>query len=406
MSEQLSALLSRYADDMTTDLAVPPAPVLATPDVDRAERRSQRGRRLFVPAAAAAAAVAVAVAATLFGGGAGPEPVVVATAAGPPVPPQPTDTPPPPFTLLDLPADHPMNGPEVSAPAGRERLAITLELPAAPVVDEITPYTVVISNDSTEPVTLSPCPAYRMEYGGQSSTGRLPCEDLPAQVAPGQRLRVTLGSVFGFWDGPDVEPSREIAVAWAIRGPQAALGTTRLTQPALPAPLATAAFVDAPAPAGEPMTGPEGLAKGMQPWWPIKPTIIDAPVTVRAGENLRYTVRLWNDTPDDSVDLRPCRGFTQWLQRPVQPAGEQVAFLDWSFERGEITSLLSTEHLLNCNALPAKLPARQWVQLEMRLRVPTNFPAGDASLAWKVGELDVFGSPQSRYVSVRVLPPV
>jgi hypothetical protein len=88
----------------------------------------------------------------------------------------------------------------------------------------------------------------------------------------------------------------------------------------------------------------------------------------------------------------------------VQPPGEQVAFLDWSFERGQVGSLLSTEHLLNCEALPAQLPARQWVQLDMRLRVPADYPPGDASLAWKVGELDVFGSPQTRYATVRVLP--
>jgi hypothetical protein len=297
-----------------------------------------------------------------------------------------------------------MNGPDTPAPPGRERLTVSLELPEAPVVEQPTPYTVVISNDSAEPVSLSPCPGFRVEYGGQGSTGRLPCEELPQQVAPGQTLRVTLEAVFGMWDGPDAEPSRDIDVVWAIRGPAAARGKARLTYPPMPPPVATAPFVDAPAPPGEPLSGPEGSARGLRPWWPMLPTIIDAPSEVRAGEDVAYTVRLWNDNPREAVDLRPCRGFTQWLQRPVQPPGEQVAFLDWSFERGQVGSLLSTEHLLNCEALPAQLPARQWVQLEMRLRVPADYPPGDASLAWKVGELDVFGSPQTRYATVRVLP--
>jgi hypothetical protein len=54
-----------------------------------------------------------------------------------------------------------------------------------------------------------------------------------------------------------------------------------------------------------------------------------------------------NVSRSDPVQLRPCRGFTQWLQRPLQRAGQQVAFLE--------------------------------------------------------GELDVFGSMQSRYVTVEVV---
>lgn len=400
MSEQITSLLNRYADDQSVGVVAPPLPH------GPRERRSRSAVRRFVlPATAAAAVAAVAVLATTVGSGRGPLAVVEVTAAGGAAPAQEKDTPPPGFTLLPIPPDDPMNGPDVAAPPGRERLTLALELPDAPVVEELTPYTVVISNSSTEPVPLVPCPAYRIEYGGQSTTGRLPCDQLPEQVAAGQTMRITLEAQFGMWDGPDADPVRPIDVAWAIRGPSPARGRTQLTLPPMPPPVATAPFRDAPAPPGEPLSGPDGLSHGMRPWWPMLPTIIDAPAEVHAGDELTYTVRLWNNNPDEAVDLRPCRGFTQWLQRPVRPAGEQVAFLDWSFERGQVQSLLSTEHMLNCQALPTTLAARQWVQLEMRLRVPADYLPGPASLAWKVGELDVFGSPQTRYVDVRVLPP-
>jgi hypothetical protein len=400
MSEQLESLLSRYADDMTEGLVVP-----RPPEVHPAPRRAVPRLNALLPVAAAAAAVLAVVAiAAAVADGAKPAPVVEVTAAGPPMPLGAGDTPPPPPEAVGLPPMGSMDGPDTPAPPGREALKVSLELPDEPVVDEQTPYTVELVNERDEAVSLSPCPGYRMSYGGQGTAGRLPCEELPEQVAPGQTVRVTLSAQFGFWDGPDADPRRKIDVAWAIRGPEPATGTTTLTYPPLPEPVAVAPFVDTPAPAGEPMSGQEGSSRGITPWWPIKPTIIDAPAQVRAGEQLRYTVRMWNDNPTDAVSLTPCRGFTQWLQRPVQPAGETVAFLDWSFERGEVGSLLSSEHSLNCAALPAELPARQWVQLEMRLSVPADYPPGDASLAWKVGELDVFGSPQTRYVTVRVLP--
>ena len=399
MSEQITALLNRYADEMAAGTVIPTPPV-STPEREKPSRL----RKVGVPFGAAAAAAAVAFVATTVGSGSGTPTVIDVIAGGGPVPQQESDTPPPGFTLLEFPPDIAEADPEVPVPPGRERLRLALELPDAPVVEELTPYTIVIANPTDDPVSLKPCPGYRIEYGGQSSTGRLPCEQLPDQVAVGQTLRITLEAEFGMWDGPDADPARPIDVSWAIRGPDPAIGTTVLMYPPMPPPVATAPFTEAPAPPGEPLSGPEGLSRGLKPWWPMHPTIIDSDKQVRAGEEVAYTVRLWNNNPKDPVDLRPCRGFTQWLQRPVRQPGEQVAFLDWSFERGEVGSLLSSEHMLNCKALPSTLAARQWVQLEMRLRVPADYPPGEASLAWKVGELDVFGSPQTRYVTINVLP--
>jgi hypothetical protein len=39
----------------------------------------------------------------------------------------------------------------------------------------------------------------------------------------------------------------------------------------------------------------------------------------------------------------------------------------------------------------------------MELAIPADYAPGPASLAWKVGELDVFGSMQSRYVTINVV---
>ena len=397
MTEQLTDLLQRYADDMAAGHSVPP-PLTSAPSVPQ---RPGSLRRIALPVLAAASVAAVAAAATMVGHSTARPAVISVAAGGDPVPAEPGDTPPPPPVLFP---DHVRPGyVPPTPPPGRDRLNVSLELPAEAITEQLADYTVVIGNPSSTDVSLDPCPAYLIEYGGQQGGGRLPCEQLPPRLAPGQTLRIGLSSLFGYWDGPDT-PVRDIDVAWAIAGPAAARGHLTLKPLPLGDPLATAPFSNAPAPPGEPVNGVVGLQHGMKPEWRLTPTIIEAPETVRAGEMLRYTVRLVNVDPKQPVPLRPCRGFTQWLQRPVRPAGEQVAFLDWSFERGEITSLESDEHSLNCDALPAEIPPRRWVQLKMELKVPSDYPPGPTSLAWKVGELDVFGSMQSRYVTVTVLP--
>lgn len=399
MTDQLTDLLNRYADDMTaahTHPALPARP--ATP-----VQTSPGWRRVAVPALAAAAVVGVvAGAAVLAPHQSDPTTVGPVAATGEPEPPRPDDTRPPPPVLLpetNLPGDGP-----VVPPPGRERLTVTLDPPAEAAVEELTPYTITISNPASEPVPLLPCPAYRFEHGGQQTVGRLPCDLLPKALDPGGHVEIRLAAQFGFWDGPDALRSRPADLAWAIAGPPAARGQTAITHPPLPAPLVTAPFAAVEAPPGEPLPGPEGLRVKAWRNSQLAAAIVDVPRSVRAGQTLRYTVRLFNDSADTAWPLTPCRGFTQWLQRPARPPGEQVAWLDWSFETGEAQSVHSVENSLNCGRLPAEIPPRQSVHLEMELAVPGDYPTGPASLAWKVGELDNFGSPQSRYATVEVLP--
>jgi hypothetical protein len=399
MTDTITDLLNRYADDMSAAHTHPAATVRPV----RTMRPAPAWRRMAVPALAAAAVVGVVAGAALIApDGSGPRTTIGPVAAtGAPEPFQPDDTRPPPPVLLpetNLPSDAP-----VVPPPGRERLVVTLDAPAEAPVEELTTYTVTLSNPSDQPVPLRPCPAYRFEHGWQQSTGRLPCDRLPNSLEPGQQVEIRLAAQFGFWDGPETPRGLPADLAWAIAGPPAARAKTVITHPPLPEPLVTAPFAALPAPPGEPLPGPEGLR--LKAWRnsQLAAAIVEVPASVKAGQTLRYTVRLFNNSADTAWPLAPCRGFTQWLQRPARPAGEQVAWLDWSFETGEAQSVHSTEHGLNCDSLPTEIPPRQSVHLQMELPVPADYPTGPASLAWKVGELDNFGSPQSRYATVEVL---
>lgn len=395
MTQHLTDLLNRYADVMAEGHPVPAAP----PARPTTEDKQRWLRRSLIPVGAAASVAAVALGASLLHGHASPPRVIAAAAGGEPERVQPGDTAPPP-PVLGPPDPSPPQGPP--PPAERAQLEVSVELPPSATVDELTSYTAVLQNPTDVEIALRPCPTYRMEFGGQAVIGRLPCDKLPDAMDAGQTLRIDLAATMGFWDGPDTT-DRDIGVTWAIGGPPAARGRLTLKPIPLGEPVDVAPFSNEPAPPGEPVDGVVGLQHHMRPEWNLTPTIITAPSTVRAGETFRYTVRLVNVSPRDPVHLRPCRGFTQWLQRPLRPAGEQVAFLDWSFERHEITSLQSQEYMINCSALPQELPARRWVQLEMQMQVPADYAPGPASLAWKVGELDVFGSMQSRYVTLNIV---
>jgi len=67
---------------------------------------------------------------------------------------------------------------------------ITLELIAAGRARQGQPYPflVRIGNSGDEPVSLAPCPTFRMQYLPHVEVGSLNCEEAPAAISPGEHL--------------------------------------------------------------------------------------------------------------------------------------------------------------------------------------------------------------------------
>jgi hypothetical protein len=115
------------------------------------------------------------------------------------------------------------------------------------------------------------------------------------------------------------------------------------------------------------------------------------PASVRRGTTLRYQVTLTNSTMRRTISLDPCPGFEQ------------------SISSGD--SDVIAIHLLNCDEAPSELaPAEvdssgehetkpgDAVTFAMELSIPTDFPLGDARLAWRLfGREDL---PSTAFVEI------
>lgn len=251
-------------------------------------------------------------------------------------------------------------------PADRAGLRVALSLPERAQDAERVSYTVTLTNPTGAPVSLRPCPTYTYSLAiadgtGSSSRGRLPCEDLPVELA----ARSAVGLV-GQLHLPALssEGSSQAAVSWQIAGPVEATATTLVVRSEprelTPVPYLAPDRGVAPAASGFRYRSTNGA-------FPIR---IHGPSTATAGAVLRYRAVLTNPSGADPIPLRPCPGWTETLVLAPAVATSPTPAVRRS--------------AVNCSQAPHSVGPGERIAFEMELTIPANAAAGPHQLFWAI----------------------
>lgn len=124
-----------------------------------------------------------------------------------------------PYEANPIPDDAPAGEPSVTEAQVRLEPEL-LEVPSKLELGDTLRYVVELRNDTDDPISLDPCPAYYQAWGessvGVSRTSRLNCAEGPDTIGPGesQKFAMELPLV-------DTEPT-EGAIVWYLGAPDAA----------------------------------------------------------------------------------------------------------------------------------------------------------------------------------------
>jgi hypothetical protein len=162
---------------------------------------------------------------------------------------------------------HSADEPSALVPAERQRLQVSLEVPAATFDGSQFQFLARLKNPTGSAISLSPCPAYMLNVGRTDSdgstasgqVGHLNCEAAPDAVPPHGDVAFEMLARDPAAGQPGAHDATHLRLQWGIAGPPIADATTVIA-PSKTAPTPSAATSPAPTAADTPICDPADLA--------------------------------------------------------------------------------------------------------------------------------------------------